>query len=1107
MPDSGKTISLDVFERLMKRERLSRKEAEQLLDAKSIELFEANQLLRKQADELEARVRSRTAELEAERNKAFESSAALRVSEQRFNDVASIVGEYLWELDTQFRFTSVTRQIEVILGYSSEDLIGESIFDYMPSLDAAEIRQTLLSQTKKKKVFTNLLHRAYTISGDLVWQRSSGSPDFNSDGEFIGFRGASLDVSEQEYAKLEMQQLVIALEHAGDGIAISNKEGVVTFANQAHATMFGYVAKQSVVGVEWSSFFKSTESLRMAEGIESVSSEGIGLRLDQSEFPGHFSVNRLPNGDLLWISRDETERISTLMSVRTQNSQLTALLENIRIGVIFEGSAEASLIHNKHAGYLLGLTEFDFASETVATGLFERIKARSDDAKYLRQIDLLMQLGNDESSAELQFDEDVFFVFDRIPVYVEKDYRGALWTIRDVSEERLRGAVLEEAKLQAEAGARVKSAFLANMSHEIRTPLNGICGMARLLNRERLSSTSREHVLAIQTSADSLLHILNDILDFSKVEAGQIDLEVVEFDLAKVFDTTFSILRSKAVEQGVRFDFIYPSIDFPLVYGDPSRLEQILLNLLGNALKFTLQGSVNLVARLIASNSSELVISITIQDTGIGMSVEELGKIFQPFSQADSSISRRFGGTGLGLSICRNLIQLMGGTLSVDSDPGLGSCFTIKMVYEPATTSRVLEVNSRVPENQDIWLITKSDSLFYSIQSILDYSDFHVRRFSTVSEVVEELASLADFGSVLLILDRSFDTDYIPEFDLEIESLLPYKFRLIVLVNDTAKSDEPQIGFNILNYPFSRYGFLNSVYSIFDCELPLGLFHSSEFDSAEPIQLSGLRVLLAEDNIINQKVGRLTIEGFGAEVDIAANGVEVLKLLENFEYDVVLMDIRMPEMDGVEACKRIRALGKQLPIYALTADAMKGDRERFIESGMNGYLSKPLNEKELLRLLMDNHLSYQVSSSEGGGSPENESLSVQAESFYLFGLDAPILDEGSLREIGGDNFSVIVSLLGEFIDLADQSFHDGKSAFEAQDWHTTRAHFHKLAGSCAAVCALQLQNFALSLERALMGDSPDQAFCKSVFFSSEAGLSSLRVEIERIQNELKIDEC
>jgi two-component system sensor histidine kinase/response regulator len=335
-----------------------------------------------------------------------------------------------------------------------------------------------------------------------------------------------------------------------------------------------------------------------------------------------------------------------------------------------------------------------------------------------------------------------------------------------------------------------------------------------------------------------------------------------------------------------------------------------------------------------------------------------------------------------------------------------------------------------------------------------------------------------------------------------LKELLAADFNVLVLSRNNLTVEGIDGSVQFIRCPYSRFKFLSAVHAGFGIEMSGQRFHRSDFEVVDSIDLSGLRVLLAEDNIINQKVGRLIIEGFGAQADIAANGVEVLELLGRFEYDLILMDIRMPEMDGVEACKRIRAAGSTLPIFALTADAMKGDRERFIGAGMNGYLSKPLDEAELVRLLMSNHM---VSAPEGeaaivGAKPADVLPGVScSDQFFEEGHDAGVLELESFKELVGGDMEIVVSILGEFIDSADTCYQDGVAALSTDDSDTARSRFHRLAGSCASVCAQQLRSYALSCERALIDGVSEPEFFSARFTACDTALKKLRIRIETIQ--------
>ena len=1100
MSDS-KELSSEVFERLLARERRSRKEAERLLDQKSVELYDANQRLRVLADDLEQRVQRRTAELETERNRAVEAAEALRESERRFSDVASIVGEYLWEIDEQYCFTSVTSHVAAVLGYSEAELVGRSILGYMPAEDASKMLMAFQEASSIGQVFTNLVHRSHSKSGEVVWQHSSGAPSFDSDGKLIGFRGASLDVSEQERSKEQMQTLVIALQHASEGIVMTDPHGHIIFANNAFALMFGYENSDSLIGRRWQDFYQGDEAIRFEIAIknlstasEGYSSEGVGRRRDGSEFSGHFSINRLPSSELLWICRDESERLSTLMSLQTQNSLLSALLENIRVGVLFEDSSGSqSVLYNNTIVEMFGLGRTIFKDLHVVIPIFEQLRARCRDEASIAALGLLEGGEGARENVELSLDEETYLVADCIPVYVGQTYRGALWAIRDVSERKRQELAMQEARLRAEAGDRAKSTFLANMSHEIRTPLNGICGMARILMSASLSSDAFEQVRGIQVSADSLLHVLNDILDFSKVEAGQLDIEIHDFEVAHVLDSAFTVLQSKAAEQKLRFDFIYPDASLPVLKGDPSRLNEILLNLLGNAMKFTAEGGVTLNCEVAEQSEESVTLALSVKDTGIGMSAEDVDNVFEPFTQADSSISRRFGGSGLGLAISRDLVKLMGGQMNVTSKVGEGSVFSFDLplaVSDPTSAIKPTVEDSTMT----VFVLTRSLVMYRMVDSMLAYASAEVIRVSSASEVQSHLDEHC-YGDAVMLIDRSLQEGYMPGGGIDLLFPLPNRLHRI-LISETALAGSAGEA-EVMEYPFSRYQLLRVVYACLGREIPDGIFQSYDSTSFDSVDLNGLRVLVAEDNTINQKVIRLMIERFGGVADIAANGLEVLELVERFEYDLVLMDIRMPEMDGVEACLRLRSMGLTLPVYALTADAMKGDRGRFMQAGMNGYLSKPMVETDMVNVLLG-HCQPNVDGVEGRVDEEDSPERSRADEFFDNAPSEEVMDlEGFYQLLGGER-EIAHQLLDQFVYYGREYAEEGVQALRDGDLETARSRFHKLAGSAATICAHQVRAYFLSYERILMGDAPDVATCLDRTGVGMEAFERLVTEIQKV---------
>lgn len=782
-----------------------------------------------------------------------------------------------------------------------------------------------------------------------------------------------------------------------------------------------------------------------------------------------------------------TERTTEL---ETQNSLLSALLESIRVGVVFEAAdGEHELLYNQTALRLLQVEPSRLDGVRKAAVLFKPLAERCVDDESKRLLAHLMDISNERANLELSLDQDTHMTIYCVPVNVGDTYRGALWTIRDASEEKRQTIKMEEARLRAESGDRAKSTFLANMSHEIRTPLNGICGMARILMSADLDSDSIEQVRGIQISADSLLHVLNDILDFSKIEAGQLDLEEVDFDVAHVLDSAFAILQMRAQDRSLRFDCIYPDANLPMLRGDSSRLNEVLLNLIGNAIKFTTTGSVSLATRVVKREEASINLEFTVTDTGIGMSPEEMAHIFEPFSQADSSISRRFGGSGLGLSICRNLIQLMGGSFSVESQPEVGSVFTVELPYGISPINR--GERELPPSAFSAYAVTASDDFFRMCKSMLAYAGVSLVRVDNAADAVSRF--VGERG--VLLLDRSVQAGLIVDEDTDLSEALPEGLRSIVI--SEAVPSGPLGDAYFVSYPFSRYKLLRVAYSVHDLQVPVDIFREYDADSFEGVDLSGLRVLVAEDNIINQKVARLTVERFGATVDLAANGLEVLELVKRFEYDLILMDIRMPEMGGVEACLKVREMGLELPIYAFTADAMKGDRERFLQAGMNGYLSKPISDAELVTLLVNNQREEMDDIPDMIGATPATDLSP-ADELFNEAAEQHVLDVEDFYDLLGGYEEMAHELLQQFVDSCGETLEVAVAGLKEGDFATARSTFHKLAGSAATIFAHQVRAYFLSFERSLMEEPPNLAVCIERLPAGQAALERLAAEIKTI---------
>ena len=632
----------------------------------------------------------------------------------------------------------------------------------------------------------------------------------------------------------------------------------------------------------------------------------------------------------------------------------------------------------------------------------------------------------------------------------------------------------ETAKEQAEAANKAKSEFLANMSHEIRTPMNAIIGIGDLMGGTKLNTKQSEYLDVLRSSSRSLLGLLNDILDFSKIEADQLDLENIPFRFRELIEEVTDNFRDKSAEKQIEFIVdIDPDTPDGLI-GDPLRLKQVLINLLSNAFKFTEQGEILLQVQVKKQTPDRAGLTFIVRDTGIGIDSEIMDNLFAAFTQADTSVSRRYGGTGLGLSISQRLVLLMSGNeIQIESEPGVGSTFRFEITFDiaEAPDRRKWMVPTELKELRVLIVESKEGSRL-SIERAL--SDFGLTYHSVGSAkdaltVLGEAQPAGRFG--LIILDSKLPGMNGFKAVEKIREILSFESIPIIVTSvyrgeEIFNNTEASAICAFLLKPVRRSALFDAIMECMGFELQKrSALEVATFES----YFKGTHILLVEDNVANQMVAAEILNQAGFFVEVAGNGKAAVEMCLNKEYAAVLMDVQMPEMDGIEATTRIRKTlaAEKLPIIAMTANAMRGDRETCLAAGMNDYVSKPINSIELLNALKkwipETRLDRTTPDADGTQNQAHPAQSAGKETppVYLPGIEVA----AGMRRLGV-SWQSFKKILFEFKRSQPQELEWLQEALDAQDFESVRLKAHSLAGIGGNIAAETLKEACKALEKA-----------------------------------------
>ncbi|MFO6424464.1 response regulator [Motilimonas sp. KMU-193] len=915
------------------------------------------------------------------------------------------------------------------------------------------------------------------------------------------------EIDERRIREGEVRTKAI-LNNASALFYLKDTNNKFVFVNRSFERLFG-VKSQDVIGKTAEEVFSDAAKRLFFIGDKAILSQTQGDELEveldnngqrmtflRSRFALFDEVNTVSG--VCGTASDITERKSMELALRDNEARLRSVLDLSPIGAGIVQQEGGGLIYSNSQLYELlgsdlsflltpGQYQYGWADEGQRVACQAEFQATGRVRP--REVQLRGRSGK------------IFWAILSLERLVQSNQQGVLLWLYDISDRKAAEQQLEKrvqeleqarrhaeatmvelnvAKLEAEQANQYKSDFLANMSHEIRTPMNAIIGLSHLALRTNLDEVQADYVNKIQASSRNLLGIINDILDFSKIEAGKLELESVPFELSAVLEEVTALCSTKAEEKGIELlVHLEPDVPFNFI-GDPLRLAQVLTNLTSNAVKFTEVGEVviKVSAKSLASGAVRLLFSV--KDTGIGLSESQISQLFESFTQADTSTTRKYGGTGLGLAISKQLVLKMGGDIWVTSQQNEGSNFYFYVDLALGQTRSKARLDG-VLAGKHVLVVDDNESARLILTDMLSQFGMRVKTLASGEAAVQHLVAPHNSAESydLILMDwkmpgiDGIETCRRLQQASEIANL-PTIIMVTAYGREEASAHAQQVGImNLITKPVNQSLLFNTLHDLLNGS-------SRSDDKALPVKTGLLqgKVLLAEDNIINQQVARELIKALGIDITIAANGLEAVELVNRQSFDLIFMDIQMPEMDGYQATQQIRQ-HHDLPIIAMTAHALAGDKEKCLQQGMDDYISKPIDPDELRRLLVK-----WLPSQQHEPLTDEPFVNVEVNLDSPWRKPPPNVDLAeALKRLAG-NKVLLMSLLDEFVKGHQNDLDLMKQALLLNDNQQVKRILHGLKGAAGNIGLAQLHQAVQQQELAIVDDKAEielnEDFCQQL---------------------------